>query len=78
MPGRAQERKPVHEDITYGEIYSSMDHLWNFMFFTGYFRKEGERMEDRDCGVLRKLVQIILRYFLLPVNVSGRKYKLIN
>ncbi len=37
--------KPVHEDITYGEIYSSMDHLWNFMFFTGYFRKEGERME---------------------------------
>ena len=39
--------KPVHEDITYDEIYKSMDNLWNFMFFTGYFRKEGERMDNR-------------------------------
>ena len=39
--------KPVHEDITYDEIYQSMDNLWNFMFFTGYFRKEGERMDER-------------------------------
>ena len=38
--------KPVHEDITYSEIYESMDHLWNFMFFTGYFRKAGERFEE--------------------------------
>ncbi len=38
--------KPVHEDITYDEIYKSMDNLWNFMFFTGYFRKAGERFED--------------------------------
>ena len=34
--------KPIHEDITYDEVYKSMDHLWNFMFFTGYFRKVGE------------------------------------
>ena len=34
--------KPVHEDITYGEIDKSMDNLWNFMFFTGYFRKVEE------------------------------------
>ena len=38
--------KPVHEDITYDEIYKTMDNLWNFMFFTGYFRKAGERMDD--------------------------------
>ncbi|MBV7276667.1 AAA family ATPase, partial [Clostridium sp. PL3] len=25
--------KPVHEDITYDEIYDSLDNLWNFMFF---------------------------------------------
>ena len=40
--------KPVHEDITYGEIYDSMDNMWNFMFFTGYFRKVAERMDDKD------------------------------
>jgi hypothetical protein len=39
--------KPIHEDITYGEIYDTMDNLWNFMFFTGYFRKVGERVDER-------------------------------
>ena len=36
---------PVHEDITYDEVYDSMDNLWNFMFFTGYFRKVDEHFE---------------------------------
>ncbi|MFD3157972.1 AAA family ATPase [Haloimpatiens sp. FM7330] len=40
--------KPVHEDITYDEIYNSMDNLWNFMFFTGYFKKVTERMDIED------------------------------
>jgi hypothetical protein len=39
--------KPIHEDITYDEIYKSMDNLWNFMFFTGYFKKIGERVDER-------------------------------
>lgn len=38
--------KPVHEDITYNEIYDSLDNLYNFMYFTGYFKKVSERMED--------------------------------
>ncbi|MCM1179505.1 MAG: ATP-binding protein [Clostridium sp.] len=40
--------KPIHEDITYDEIYETMDNLWNFMFFTGYFRKVGERADAAD------------------------------
>jgi hypothetical protein len=40
--------KPIHEDITYDEIYNTMDNLWNFMFFTGYFRKVGERVDASD------------------------------
>ena len=46
IAGEAIE-KPIHEDITYDEVYKNMDNLWNFMFFTGYFRKTGERMDDR-------------------------------
>lgn len=38
-------RVQIHEDITYGEIYDSSDNLWNFMYFTGYFRKISEWME---------------------------------
>ena len=40
--------KPVYEDITYDEIYDTMDNLWNFMFFTGYFKKVNERMNSED------------------------------
>ncbi|GAA0076047.1 AAA family ATPase [Clostridium sp. CTA-5] len=40
--------KRVHEDITYDEVYDSMENLWNFMFFTGYFKKVGERMDEED------------------------------
>ena len=41
-------KKPIHEDITYDEIYDSMDNLWNFMFFTGYFKKVSEKMDSED------------------------------
>lgn len=44
--------KPVHEDITYAEVYESMDNLWNFMFFTGYFRKVSERICENDIRYL--------------------------
>ncbi len=39
--------KPIHEDITYGDVYDSQDNLWNFLFFTGYLKKCGERQEGR-------------------------------
>lgn len=37
IAGRAIE-KPIHEDITYADIYKSQDNLWNFLFFTGYLK----------------------------------------
>ena len=37
--------KPVHEEITYDEVYKSEDNLWNFLFFTGYLKKQGERFD---------------------------------
>lgn len=38
-------RKPVHEDITYGDIYESQDNLWNFLFFTGYLKMVKQEFE---------------------------------
>ncbi len=38
--------KPVHEDITYAEIYEKQDNLWNFLYFTGYLKNIGERAEN--------------------------------
>lgn len=40
--------KPVHEEITYGDIYESQDNLWNFLFFTGYLKKTVECQKDEE------------------------------
>ena len=47
MAFQVVESIPVHEDITYDEVYKSEDNLWNFMFFTGYFKKTRETYENR-------------------------------
>lgn len=36
--------KPVHEDITYEDIYRTQENLWNFLYFTGYLKKVSERL----------------------------------
>lgn len=38
--------KPIHEDITYDDMDSTQDNLWNFLFFTGYLEKISERQEE--------------------------------
>ena len=54
--------KPVHEDITYDEVYENMDNLWNFMFFTGYFKAVGTRVDD------------VARYVTLAIPNKEVKY----
>ena len=38
--------KPIHEDITYEDVYKTQDNLWNFLLFIGYLKKQSERFED--------------------------------
>lgn len=38
--------KPVHEDITYGNVYQSEENLWNFLFFTGYLKQISRALKD--------------------------------
>lgn len=38
--------KPIHEDITYEDIETSQDNLWNFLFFTGYLKKVASSQFD--------------------------------
>lgn len=37
--------KPIHEDITYEDIYKTQNNLWNFLFFTGYLKAVSQRFE---------------------------------
>ena len=43
--------KPIHEDITYGDIHESKDNLWNFLYFTGYLKSCGQRYDGEDTFV---------------------------
>ncbi len=38
--------KRIHEDITYDDIDTNNDNLWNFLYFTGYMKAESTRLED--------------------------------
>lgn len=54
--------KPVHEDITYEEIHSSQDNLWNFLFFTGYLKKVGEHMRADTIYIVLAIPNAEIKY----------------
>ena len=54
--------KPVHEEITYEDIYKTADNLWNFLFFTGYLKKVGERLEDVTTYVTLGIPNLEVKY----------------
>ncbi len=37
----------IHEDVTYDDMHSRGENLWNFLFFTGYLTKEEEYFKDK-------------------------------
>ena len=37
----------VHEEVTYEDIHSQGENLWNFLYFTGYLTKEKEYFQER-------------------------------
>ena len=54
--------KPVHEDITYEDMDSTQNHLWNFLFFTGYLKKIREEQEDETIRMEMAIPNSEVRY----------------
>ena len=54
--------KPVHEDITYGDIYESQDNLWNFLFFTGYLKAVDRYFKSDSVYMVLKIPNREIRY----------------
>ena len=54
--------KPIHEDITYDDMDSTQDNLWNFLFFTGYLKKISERQDGDDILVEMAIPNREVRY----------------
>lgn len=52
----------MHEDITYSDIYSTQDNLWDFLFFTGYLKKISESLEGETVYVEMAIPNSEVRY----------------
>lgn len=60
--GGSTIEKPVHEDITYDDIDRSENNLWNFLFFTGYLKKCGQRLIGETIYVTLAIPNTEVRY----------------
>ena len=54
--------KPVHENITYEDVYASQDNLWNFLFFTGYLKVVKKRLELDTIYLTMAIPNVEIRY----------------
>ena len=54
--------KPIHQDITYDDMDSTQDNLWNFLFFTGYLKKISEHQDGEEILVEMAIPNSEVRY----------------
>ncbi len=59
----------VHEEVTYEDMRSKGDSLWNFLYFTGYLTKEGEYFSESSVFLRARIpnteVKTIYQYTIL-------------
>ena len=71
--------KEIYQELTYPEIYQTMDHIWSLLFMTGYLtqrgKAEGRRMklaipnlEIRDIFVTQ-----VMEFFKEDVKADGKR-----
>ena len=53
--------KPIHEEITYGDIHESEDNLWNFLYFTGYLTSCGTRYDGETTFLKMRIPNTEIR-----------------
>ena len=70
--------KEIHEDLTYHEIYDSVNHLWSMLFMTGYLTKQEPADGDRYKLVIPNLeirsifIRQIMAMFKKEVAKDGK------
>jgi hypothetical protein len=51
----------VHEEVTYEDMDSRGENLWNFLFFTGYLTKEKEYFKESAIFLMVRIPNIEVR-----------------
>jgi len=68
-------QKEINPELTYKELYSSIDNLWSTLFMTGYLTQRGEPNGDRYNLVIpnREIRNIITNHILKMFKESIKK-----
>ena len=48
----------VHEEVTYGDMHSDGENLWNFLYFTGYLTKESEYFKESSVHLKARIPNV--------------------
>ncbi len=48
----------IHEEVTYGDMHSNGENLWNFLYFTGYLTKESEYFKESSIFLRARIPNI--------------------
>lgn len=54
--------KPLHEEISYEDIYSTSDNLWNLLLFTGYLKMTDSYFDGRQVYITMAIPNMEVRY----------------
>lgn len=70
-------RKEIHQELTYKDMYDSVENLWSVLFTTGYLTKRGRPEGDTFClGIpnmeIRKIFTVqIMEFFKESIPKNG-------
>ncbi|MCD8104763.1 MAG: ATP-binding protein [Lachnospiraceae bacterium] len=68
--------KEIYEDLTYNQLYDTIDNLWSVLFATGYLTRCGEVDEDGVCQLVipnKEIRRIFTRQITAYFNNMVRK-----
>ena len=61
-------QKNINQELTYKELYSSMDNLWSTLFMTGYLTQRGEPVGNRyDLAIPNQEIRNIITEHILQM-----------
>ena len=73
--------KDIHEDLTYNEIYASVENIWSLLFMTGYLTQRGKidgtryRLSIPNMEIRGIFIRQILSMFKRDVARDGKLLK---
>ena len=73
--------KDIHEDLTYNEIYASVENIWSLLFMTGYLTQRGKidgtryRLSIPNMEIRGIFIRQILAMFKRDVARDGKLLK---